>query len=283
MRNFLKMFLLVNFIAGLCSAQTDFQFPEFGGFSKSDSVKIYTPENLWDLIDGAADSFLKYDFQKLFLQRYEGADDKLLKIEIYKHLDHANAFGKYSNEKPYETDWVKIGAAGYYEEGILNFYKGKYYVKISSFNMKTDRELIMNAAERIASMLEGSVNPPELSTKFPAEGKVANSERYVNENYLGYSQFTKVFTAEYEFGDLNFNLFVAEKHDSAAVEKMLRDYAKAVELPEPVFGDKVIKFADPYQGALFMQIIGNRLIGTVNIEEENTAIKYLNKFDAEPD
>ncbi|MFA5818713.1 MAG: hypothetical protein WC854_05490, partial [Bacteroidales bacterium] len=64
MRNIflIDFFLIVLF--GSASAQ-EFAFPELEGFKKTTNYPVFGPENLWDFINGAADTYLAYGFVDL--------------------------------------------------------------------------------------------------------------------------------------------------------------------------------------------------------------------------
>ncbi|MZP56855.1 MAG: hypothetical protein GT600_15540, partial [Bacteroidales bacterium] len=57
-------------IPGAILAQ-NITFPELNGFRKSEKYPVYTPENLWDFIDGAADGFLSLGFIDLHIAEYK--------------------------------------------------------------------------------------------------------------------------------------------------------------------------------------------------------------------
>ena len=46
-------------------------FPDIAGMYKTGLPNTYIPENLYEYINGAAESYLAYGFQELFVQIYE--------------------------------------------------------------------------------------------------------------------------------------------------------------------------------------------------------------------
>ena len=249
-------------------------FPDIEGLRKSDSIETFNPVNLYDYIDGAADSYLKYDFSELNMMRYEGEEDVTLKIEIYEHSSHKNAFGIYSNEKPLEGNWLDIGAQGYLEEDVLNFYKGKYYVKIMSNDIK-DEDVLINAAEYVAGKLPGETAPPAMSLGFPAENKIKNSERYINKNFLGYKSLSEAFTAEYETGENYFKLFIIEKESADDCIKMLSDYTASINQNADVIKEGRVTIQDPYQGKIQLYLEGKMILGILDLDDAVLSEKYM--------
>ena len=53
------------------SGKDPVDFPELKGWDLKVSEDMYTPANLWDLINGAAESYLAYDFIDLSLADYK--------------------------------------------------------------------------------------------------------------------------------------------------------------------------------------------------------------------
>ena len=84
-------------------------FPRVEGWKLTVSPDVYTPENLWDLIDGAAESYLSYDFIDLHLADYEDPDGIVIHAELYRHNTPDDAFGIYSSERNPGYHFLEIG------------------------------------------------------------------------------------------------------------------------------------------------------------------------------
>ena len=93
---FLFTFLLI-ILSGSASAQ-EINIPDLKGFKKITNYPVYTPENLWDFINGAADTYLAYGFVDLHVAEYKKGKN-VIKLEIYRHSDNTMAFGIYSTER----------------------------------------------------------------------------------------------------------------------------------------------------------------------------------------
>ncbi|MCK7485355.1 MAG: hypothetical protein MZU97_07190 [Bacillus subtilis] len=115
----------------LSVAGTD-PFPAIPGWRLTGPPIVYTPDNLWDFIDGAAESYLAYSFVDLQVGEYVSPESVAVRVELYRHADPDNAFGIYATERAPGYSFLKVGAQGYEAEGILNFLTGRYYVKLST-------------------------------------------------------------------------------------------------------------------------------------------------------
>src|SRR6056297_3382126 len=106
------------------------EYPELEGW-KIIKKENYNPKTLFDHINGAADSYLKYEFQELTLIEYTKGDDYIIS-ESYYHKNPSFAWGIYRSERPEEASFIKAGVEGYKEERSINFTAGSYYIKIYS-------------------------------------------------------------------------------------------------------------------------------------------------------
>jgi len=135
--------LLLVFVASMARAQErDPYFPRFPGWTFSPSETVYVPDNLWDLIDGAADVYLEYNFVDLHLGTYAKGENTEIRVEIYRHATPADAFGMYAQERNPKHSFMSIGVQAYREEGILNFLTGTYYVKITTVRLMSTTKFV---------------------------------------------------------------------------------------------------------------------------------------------
>jgi hypothetical protein len=201
-------------------------FPDIAGWEKKDGPSIYGPENLYEYIDGAAENFLNCDFQELVMLTYEDRQKHTLTVEIYRHRSLETAFGIYSSEKPLAGSYLPVGTEGYYEEGVLNFYTGPFYIKMSSFDLSgRDKAILLDFGNKISDRIGRQPGaPPELAL-FPPEGKIAHSERFVFKNFLGHPFLRSGFIADYEKQGKKFQVFIIRANDE--------DEARSMEKPPP--------------------------------------------------
>lgn len=242
-------------------------FPEIEDFSYDGKIDTYTPDTLFEYINGGADLFLNFDFVKLHSLRYKNKDGGEITADIYIHSDLPNGFGIYTQEKPTEGDFIEIGTEGYYEEGILNFFKGPAYVKISSFDLGKNEELILKKlAEEISGRITQQKGYPPIFSKFPSENRVSGSDKFININFLGHSFLSKVYSREYSNGGKTLRLFVIKNNSVSESEKVLSKYTEFVKGKSGAIKKEgnIVTFTDPYyksKGKMNFLISGNILIG----------------------
>ncbi len=137
-------------------------FPSVAGWVMTPDTAVYTPDNLYDLIDGAADVYLSYGFVDLHLADYRRSDGTEVRVEVYHHSTPANAFGIYSQERKPDYHFIPVGVQGYKDEGVLNFLAGPYYVKISTHATGP------GANQALAVIAQASAAHLRQDTAFPA-------------------------------------------------------------------------------------------------------------------
>jgi hypothetical protein len=244
-------------------------------------LEKFAPDNLYEYINGAAESYLIYEFRDLAVQIYENEQKQSVTVEVYRHQNPVQTFGIYSQERPQQSHYLNIGSQAYYEKGMLNFFKGNYYVKIRAYDfMNKDRSVLKQFASEIEKLLEGDRKLPLPLTWFPREGKIDNSERYISQNYLGYSFLTNVFTTDYETLNQNFTLFLLEANNSKECQRIMESFLHSTNGHYEDLREGYYTINDPYHGTIGILWKQRYLLGTINLESIDSRSNYL-KFFAE--
>jgi hypothetical protein len=251
--------LILAMLFGSASAQ-QFNFPDLPGYKKNTDFPVYTSDNLWDFINGAAELYLDYAFIDLNIAEYKKGKN-IIKVEIYRHTDHTVAFGIYSTERSPTFNFMILGAQGYTADRVINFFKGNYYVKIRTFSRG---EKTMEAAEslalRVADLLEGSRDMPSALSLFPPQSKKANEEMYINANVLGHKFLNKAFKATYEIGPDIFSVFILDTKTPEEALKTAVAYLTSTGIDPLESTDGRYVLSDGYNGTVFLSWKGSRIV-----------------------
>ena len=275
---------LILWVGILCGAGVaegkDVVFPEMDGWKQAGQPQTFSPDTLYEYIDGGADLYLKYEFQELRVAEYQNDKKASVTVEVYRHRDSNHAFGIYSQERLSNASFMDIGAQGYSEAGVLNFIKGAYYVKLSSDNAGADdQEILLAFARRLSQEVEGQASLPGVLSSFPPEGKRKNSEKFIAKDFLGYSFLHSGFTADYELSGKKYQIFVIEGENQADCRAMLGEYLKQVETLEKNVVEGSHRLKDRYHGELDLFWKGKYIWGTVNLGDPDLRSKYLKQFE----
>ena len=126
-----------------------FAFPQIDGWAIAGPPQVFSPDTLYDYINGGSDLYLKYDFEELQVAEYRKGQMSV-SAEVYRHRDANHVFGIYSQERAQNADFVPLGAQGFYEKGSCNYIQDRYYVKLTGENTGADdREILLAIARRI--------------------------------------------------------------------------------------------------------------------------------------
>ncbi|TRZ85195.1 hypothetical protein D4R89_12700 [bacterium] len=203
--------------------------PEIEGWKLSEKPQSFFPDNLYEYIDGAAESYIGYDFKELIVAQFQKAGTTAsVTLEIYDMGNGTNAFGIFSAERFPENKVVDVGTLGYIEGEVLNFIVGKDYVKILSFDGGAGTPAVLDAFARKVSEKTGEKGtlPPLLSV-FPREGIIANSEKYILRNVMGFEFLRNGYMASYKLEGTEFECFLIkadEGRDPAVLLKQLLEF-----------------------------------------------------------
>jgi hypothetical protein len=270
-----RIVTLCMFMLSFVPMKADVVFPDFTGWKLQEDQRIYSSKDLWELIDGAADIFLSYDFKDLRIAEYSNKD-QIIRVELYRQSSTDNAYGIYTAERMPDYPQVSVGSQGYKSQGVLNFLSGNYYVKIMTAGaVEAEEDAIARLAVRINDILAQPVGLPVVLTLFPEEGKEELSDAYIAQNFLGYSFLHSAFTTKYKT-EGGFQLFII-KDSVEELQKMLDEYTKMLKDEKPVMKDNLIIAKDPYNGTIFMQKKGEYLVGAMNTDKEAIAADYIQR------
>jgi hypothetical protein len=197
--------------------------PKLPGWTPTETPRSYRPDDLFEYIDGAAESYLSYDFRELLVADLEKTGTPAtLTVEIYDMGLPLNAFGIFSAERYPENKVVDLGEMGYVEGEALNFLDGRYYVKMLAFGLGEATEAALTeAGARIAGAIGSAGGLPPLVRAFPRDGLVARSEKYIKKNVMGYEFLHDGYVATYRSGGKELEGFFIDGGSDRAAEEML--------------------------------------------------------------
>jgi hypothetical protein len=204
------------------------------GWTPVDEVQVFDSGNLYDLVNGQADSFFVYGFEQVHVQTYENAAGGLLRVEIWQMDTASNAYGLYTMLRSGEP--VAIGNSGDADPGRrVDFWQDRTFVRVFSFAPEDAATLETFAAQVSSALPSGGQRPP-LMGRLPKEGLVEDSEVFFHQetsiqghlwlggqNLLSLGAETDAVLARYLIRDTGVWLLLVEyPEDVAAAEALER-------------------------------------------------------------
>ncbi len=283
---YVRFLLLLSWIVGaaflshpvVLEAKT-IPFPQMEGWQQPEKPQFFSPETLYEYINGAADLYLTYEFQDLNVAEYRDAKKASVTIEIYRHGNPIQAFGIYSQERLANARFLDIGAQGYQEPMVLNFVTGPYYVKINGYETGAeDEKTLISFGRKVEAILGGKSSLPAILSSFPQEGKKKNSEKFISKNFLGYSFLHSGFTADYEAPGKKFKIFIIQGKDPADCKDMMEKYLARTK-NEANAAEGPYRLKDPYHGELELFWKGSHIWGVLDLDDPGLRSRYLKEVE----
>ncbi len=252
---------------------------QFGGFKKAAESEYYFPDTLFEYINGGAELFLTYGFVALMVTQFieKGNPAHRATLEIYNMGSIENAFGVSRTEeggKPYK---LPGGAEGSLGNGMLQFYKGCFYVKIF---LPPTSKAFPAVAEHIGKTVEGRIKGgfarPDFFNLLPHSDRHTGSENYTSKDFLGQPFFNRIASARYARGENMYTVFLSTESDTNAAENLgkykeylIQENAYLSDLPGGMRG---FTGRDPYYGNCAITIIKGRIAGVLSNPEHAVSI-----------
>ena len=278
------------------------------GWALIDGPQTYTEKTLFKHIDGQAELYLKYGFQKSIFAIYQSRKNpkNQIELDIYDMENVLQAFGVFSRFRN-EDRPGGFGLDSYLDDHSALFYKGKYFVLL--YATESSPSALKQWATKIASKIVDPSLPPREISYFPKNGLKPGSIQYFPEGLLGHQFLKRGFQGIYiekekvkvEAEDKNkkdtedetkaktenkeFKLFLAIYRDSQEAMNALKAYKEDLSKKGNVFSGSIIEFKalavrgeDPYQGKVFVLQKGFYLLGVVGFEREEEGEDRLAEF-----
>ena len=258
------------------------------GWQMREAARAYNPQNLYEYIDGNADLFLSYGFVDVAVGDYAPTSGEgWISVDVYKMGAPLNAFGIFGSEKAEGVKALPLGTQGYQSAGLIAFWKGQYYVKVSLVE-GSDSAAAQKMAEVAAGRIIAEATMPAELARLPVERRIAGSERYAKKDALGHKLLVEVVSASYsaeesrsrgveepkntEVGDVKMTLYIA---DLGSPEKAAEGLAKLRRFEASTgatvadlagVGEGCFAVRDPYYGE--MVVARERRFVVIGVSEE---------------
>jgi hypothetical protein len=143
------------------------------GKSGDRHLETFNADNLYEKIDGRAESFIQYGVKGMAYTFYHPTGDPSNELQLYvfEMGDSLKALGKYGSEKPEEFQSVAVGDEGYTSAGSTLFYVGRYYTQIvSTQDDPKFAAFALELARRVAASQKpgGAAAPPASGRETPS-------------------------------------------------------------------------------------------------------------------
>jgi hypothetical protein len=252
-------------------------------------VRYYGKDNLSELIDGEAESYVSYGVKELATTEYApdgGTDpDARVTAHIYDMGTPLMAFGRYAEHKNDEYRYEKLGTDGFAGGSNVIFYKGQYLVELSAGTAAPDMEKKLLSLARAIEAKLPAADGAELAplAKLPADGRRAHTERYAVENVSELDGLGAGFWVRYDVGGKEARVFVNPTASADAAKAAFAAAKTAVGgAPAPAAGvaEEALAAKTEYHGESVIFRKGNTVGGVTELADRAAAVELAKKVAA---
>jgi len=259
-------------LAAIClalpaSAQ-DVGFPEVEGWTVASDVQMYTADNLWEYINGAAELFVEYQVETCFTADL-AAGDLVVTVEYYNMGSPLNAFGVYVRERP-DPGIALPGAT----EALVSppyqalLLKGSRYVKINVFEGELTESNGRELLQAISNALPGPSEYPEELNLLPSNGMIQGTAGFQRQGFLGLTELTDCLYGDYSVNGeedwQGFAMLTTPETPASAVWERLAERWEAFD-----HGGQTVLFREiPYRGLVGVIQTNQGIVGAAGAADQ---------------
>lgn len=260
------------------SALTGYLPANIDGLSRDGQPRVFTKDNLFELVNGHAEFFISAGFKQSAVAGYKiaGVDGGMpvINIDVYDMGTPENAFGVMTEEGA-QAEAFDVGFMGVKTGESVMFIKGPYYVKVTAFANGVDN--LPACASAVDKAMAGVASTLPQFDRLPDKGAIGKN--YVRKDYLGMEFFAGVFEKKYNRGGAEFSAFVMTPKGGAEalVNKALVFYKQSGAKTEAVETGKLkgLDIVDKYEGSMTLTVSGRDVIGVKGLADGNARIAFL--------
>ena len=212
-------------------------------------LEAFNAENMFEKIDGRAESFTQNNVTGMAYASYHPIGDDSNDVQLYifefDHTKPLRAQSKYNSEKPDELTKVAIGTEGYTSAGSLIFFADPFYTQfVATVDDPKFTAFAKALAERVAAKQkpapsaggegEGDANAPPSAEATAAAiyallpaGPGKADPKFVAQDVFGYGFLSDVYMADYKEGEATWQGFLRPYATVAEAEAVFAKYLAA--------------------------------------------------------
>ncbi len=197
------------------------------GWQPPDNLRVYTPLNLWEKIDGRADIYLSFGVADMAFGTYTKTDDPAIVVDVYWYdmATAEGAFGIFRAEFDDTGHTLALGDEAYEVGGSVFCRKGQHYLRVEAPD-RTD--VYLEATTRITKALANSIADSETKLwaeeLLPSKHQIEGSFEFHAKDAFSLDFLSDVFAADYRFEGGQVKLFIHRVESSAQAMDVLRAY-----------------------------------------------------------
>ena len=129
----ISLVLLILLIS--CGKQKNAPLPQHVApdWQRTEEIRQFTPENLWEYIDGGADRYVDAGLRMAWTAGYTDSAGRELTVDVFQMKSPGAARMLFEGEHPVDSLRVAVGENSIFVSGSLTFIRGPYFVRLTAF------------------------------------------------------------------------------------------------------------------------------------------------------
>ncbi len=257
------------------------------GWSWEGMPKHYSPDTLYEYINGEAELYLTYGFKELAMLNYFYGDseDSAFVVEIYEMGSAVNAFGLYSNYRRPGYQYSQIGTEAVVSNYSIRFLQGRYVVDLKAADDSDHiRQAMRMVAIKLSDRIDDPAEFPSILGFLPVEGQIEKTVSYQARDMLNQSFLPAGISAQYLISDeeiTGFIVFFPTIEDAASGLRQIQMFYQdegADFIKSDVPGDEGFGVQTKYHGFVIMTGHERYLVGVQDASNTQVGLTLLNRL-----
>ena len=146
-------------------------------WSRAGDDRIYTPQTIFDYINGGAEVYNAYNMRRCLSRRYATAKGPAIVLDIFDMGTSEDAYGVFTHDPAGEV--AKLGQDGRLRPGWANFWKDRFFVSIYAVEESdATQNMVKTLAEKVDTLIASRGARPKIINRLPPQGLQEASIRY---------------------------------------------------------------------------------------------------------
>lgn len=256
------------------------------GWQLSDEPAYFTPDNLYEQINGRAEFYLAYNVVGMTMAIYEiePSEEPFFECSVYDMGTPLNAYGAYSGDRSQDTEVIDLGRQAYRSGASFFIWQGQYYCRIVASDDNVElADLGLQIAKKFANFLPDHGQPVTALNALPKKNRIPHSDNYFLVDAFGLDFMVHTFTAKYDYQDSEVTQFVSTQESKADAIEALNKY----EIYAKRYGERVSSYRSDEASFLVCDMKGrydvvfqkqSSFAGVTNCHDDNLAISIAQEL-----
>jgi len=200
------------------------------GWRMAEPVRIFSPETLYEEIDGEAELYLPYSFRELRVAILSPDDrpEVQVRLELFRHGDPRDAYGIYSQYRFPGQETTRIGSSeAIRSDTSLDFFQGEFFVRIRTASREATQDDLERLGRDLAARLPGTGAFPRETEVLRIPGSAQGPVAFHRRAGLGYEALAPCFEGRIDYGKISGRILLVAAEDvgpaPAFFEKLRRE------------------------------------------------------------